>query len=351
MRRLVLHIGDCKTGSTSIQEALRRGEFTGVPMPLHFPADANHIPISRAFDGGDPAPLRDLLNAAGEGITVLSAEHFEFVDPAPLAEAIRRFWPDEITVIAYARPHAEALFARYCENVKIGNLRGDAGQFHGAMLNRRRLFYAERFGRWRSAFGASFVLRPFALSELVQGDVVADFMEHAIGTGARAGEALRRNPVPKVEVLALLRALFDVLGREGESKAARTALGRNLARAMVDIGNLVPVMDRKLAEAVAEAYREDAAETDRVFFGRPILGPALAASVDGAAEAPQSLEVGRYFTPETLAVALAMARTIEPLLAERPGVVSQVLRQNFIKGSPSNARIAERLRVYDDPAD
>lgn len=351
MKRLVLHIGDCKTGSTSIQEALRRGTFSGFDVPLHFPADANHIPISRAFDGGDASPLLELLQGAGEGITVLSAEHFEFVDPMPLAEVIHREWDGELRVISYVRPHAEALFARYCENVKIGNMRGEAGMFHAAMLNRRRLFYAERFGRWRVAFGDAFTLRPFVRSELVDGDVVADFMESAVCVGARAGGALMRNTVPKVEVLALLRALFDVLGREPESKAARTALGRNLARSMSEIGTVVPRLDRGLAEEVARTYREDAAEVDQAFFGSNILEAALSRSVDEAGEAPQSLEVGAYLSEETLSIALAMARTIEPLLAERPGVVSQVLRQNFIQGSPSIARIAERLEAFDDKTD
>lgn len=351
MRRLVLHIGDCKTGSTSIQEALRTGAFSGLDLPLHFPAEANHIPISRAFDGGNPEPLLEILRGAGEGITVLSAEHFEFVDPAPLAELILREWEGELRVISYVRPHAEALFARYCENVKIGNVRGDAQMFHHAMLNRRRLFYAERFARWRSAFGRSLLLRPFINSELVDGDVVADFMEHAVGVGVRAGRAVRRNAVPSVEVLALLRALFDVLGLDGDSKAARTALGRNLARSMSDIGVIKPRMDRALAEATVEAYRADAAEVDRVFFGSNILEKALLASVADAGAEPQSFEVGAYFSAETLGIALAIAKTIEPLLAERPGVVSQVLRQNFIKGSPSIRRISERLEAFDDQAD
>lgn len=351
MRRLVLHIGDCKTGSTSIQKALRRGTFSGFDVPLHFPASMNHIPISRAFDSGDSEPLLDLARTAGEGITVISAEHFEFVDPLPLAKALRSVWQDDLCVIGYVRPHAEALFARYCENLKIGNLRGDPLQFHKAMLGRRRLFYAERFARWRCAFGDDFVLRPFVRDELSEGDVVTDFMETAVGKGASAGDCVRHNPVPSVEALSLLRAIFDVIGREPESKGARTAFGRNFARHLEGFGAVRPQMERALALEVIKAYREDARLVDAQYFGRNVLEQALISAPERAADRGFTLEVSNYFTPETLTIAMAFARTIEPLLFERPGVVSQILRQNFVAGVPSEGRIAERREWLNAPKD
>lgn len=348
-RRLVVHIGDCKTGSTSIQDALAHGTLSGLDHPVHFPARRNHIPISRAFDAGDDVPLIELLSNAEEGVTILSAEHFEFVDAARLAKVIGSVWSDDLTVIGYVRPHAEALYARYCENVKIGNVRGSAGAFHATMLKRKRLFYAPRFGAWKAAFGSNFMLRPFAQDYFVGGDVVSDFLKSVFGPAAEASPKVARNRALSVEALALQRMVFDVIGRDEASKGARTAFGRNLARSLQGYGKIRPQIEQSVARDVARAYAKDARATDALFFEGTPMQDALAQSVETAVQTPHSLEAEDYFSSETREAVLAIARTLEPLFFERPGTVSNAMRSNFLAGRPSEDRIKARLKGgWDD---
>ena len=160
-RDLVLHLGDFKTGSTAIQQLLSQGAAQDICYPPGF----NHAalaqtlsdPVTCAAQWGAIAPL---LNASTASHAVISAEHFEFADPALLATALARHLPGHAPrLIAYVRPHPQALLARFAESIRIGSYDGDLDSYPDWPQTGVRLGYSARFGRWRAVFGPRFTLR------------------------------------------------------------------------------------------------------------------------------------------------------------------------------------------------
>jgi hypothetical protein len=95
--QLVLHVGDCTTGSTAIQSALSSGSYV-LPRggTIHYPAQINHnqhaLTISDLPEAPVHAPFREarfraLAKAMDDSDAdwgVISAELFEFDKPEAL---------------------------------------------------------------------------------------------------------------------------------------------------------------------------------------------------------------------------------------------------------------------------
>ena len=64
VEEIVFHLGDCKTGTTSIQAVLARGAWTldgQAGRGIVYPAQVNHIPLASRFG----CPLRSHLKPSG----------------------------------------------------------------------------------------------------------------------------------------------------------------------------------------------------------------------------------------------------------------------------------------------
>lgn len=340
--RLVLHLGDHKTGSTSIQAALASGrvaaEGLSLCYPMGRPRREQHNHIARALIRrtrgaavADPFPaLAAEIRAAGADVTILSAENFEFAAPEALRAALETHLPDYLpglALIVYLRPHAERLVSSFAEQVKQGLFLGDLAAFHAAALADGRFLYAPRLDRWRAVFGDRLIVRPMVRAALKAGDVVADFLDRAFAGAAvtRPVQAIR-NAKATVPDLALLLALQTALaplrrrGRPGAAEPVRT-LGWRLAR-MLDAdrvpGAPEPALHRALAAEVAAAYAADAAAVDRDFLGADILAPHLAEAPGRAPEAARSLALEDNFDPSTVRVIRAWLPFIADIFANRP---------------------------------
>lgn len=297
MPRLLIHVGDCKAGSTSIQRMLQSGAWrapdeaarTGGPRPLRYAttgrdAGLNHHALANALFVERAMPRRaQLYGALAEEFAemenpalTISSERFEFAPPAALAESLDRRFPGvEIALIAYVRPHAERLVSGYAQQVKQGLFAGDLEAFHEATRAQGRFLYAPRLKAWREAFGDRLTLRPMMRDRLAGGCVVRDFLDWALGDGAVPTREIAANPSPGVEDLSLLRDLHARLGDRAGRAAARLAESME-ATPRAEATRLA--LHAGLAERVAEAYAQDAAETDAILGGGDALSTALAAA-------------------------------------------------------------------------
>ncbi|MEC9431482.1 MAG: hypothetical protein VYD87_01115 [Pseudomonadota bacterium] len=314
---LLIHIGDCKAGSTSIQTVLRDGSWTapgevrggGGSRPLRYAATGrddglNHHMLSNSLFIEGLAERRPLMHKAlaseaaesASPLLVLSSERYEFAPPEALAEALRRNLPDlPVRLIAYVRPHAERLVSGWSQQVKQGLFAGSLEAFHDATLAEGRFRYAPRLRAWRAAFGDRLEVRPMIRARLTGGCAAHDFLTWALGEGAAPSAPVETNASPRLPDLALLARL----GAEGP---AGRRLAAALAGAMERAGPAsgpAPALSRALAAQSARDYAEDAAAVDAEQLAAPALAEALAAAPDRAPESAPGLDAPGLISPET----------------------------------------------------
>lgn len=335
--RLVVHVGDHKTGTTSIQAALAAGRVRLAAGDLLYPLGetVNHNYLCRRGpDGVRPeradtpkGPGLDAIAAriAAErpALAILSAEQLEGAPPAETAALLQEVFGGvaELRVVAYVRPHAARVLSSFAEHTKIGLWDGTPDEFAARQIRRGAYLYHPRFAAWRAALGDRFVLRPMIRARLAGGGAVEDFLTVAAGPppawtlapGETANESL------SLEDLMLLQALYRRLPAE---RAFRHAFGWEVARlaGRAGGGGTRLRLHRALAERIAGACRDDAAAMDAAFFGgEAVLAAALEAAVAEAPEAPQIPDDGGFFPPEEARRIDILARLIRGMLPNRAG--------------------------------
>ncbi|TDL81571.1 hypothetical protein E2L08_05485 [Palleronia sediminis] len=329
-RRLIFHVGDNKTGSTSIQNALAMGRVTTPGTTLIYPIrddQLNHNHLRPQVEKGGAQDrlewVRSQMDAHDAGLCILSGEVFEATPPRQLRAAIDTHlagWADEIRIIAYVRPHAARLLSSYAEQIKIGWYRKGLDEFIARALDNPRFHYADRFGKWRRVFGDAFELRPMIRERLRNGSVIDDFLGAALGDAPfEIGPGAADNESLTLHELMVMRVVQDKLAHM--AKGQRHAVGWELARLL---GKARPAgrqdklrLPRDLAERIAARFADDAAAVDAAFFGgEDVLRAELARAVRDAPAERQSVEPGDHLAPGERAAVEALAELASELMSD-----------------------------------
>ncbi len=203
-KKLFIHIGSHKTGTTSIQYALTRSKAILKAHGLtlfdeHYNNPQQHTPhvhswlsfinenslVPRGMQVTEPAALAKQLSQI-EGNVIISSENFSFFFEQAainkLKESLEKFFT-EIHIICYLRRQDRHIISHHQEGSKLyrkaeNNLFGhstraipDNYPFHTLYLD-----YARRLDLWANAFGQdNLSLRIFDRKLLLGGDVVHDF--------------------------------------------------------------------------------------------------------------------------------------------------------------------------------
>lgn len=332
IKELVIHLGDCKTGTTSVQTTLARQQYTTERHSLIFPARFNHMPFAKRI-GDRPklaqAMARDLaeaFSASDADVGVISAEEFEFVPPEKIVALFQgpfKPWRDRVRLISYIRPHAERFVSTFAERSKKDRLSGNMEKLSEQLLSQKLLFYTPRIAAWRAAFGDRYTVRPFIRDYLEDGDVVRDFFSFALGdTPVRFTAKTDQNESLSLEDLVLMRYTHSLLkAQSADLKEAEKALGWNFspilaaqpARASTKLQ-----LHKSLARRLQETYAEDAAALDALAFEGTPMSDRLARAADMALDQPQSLEPEDHHSPDVLRLAAAYAELIARMMAADP---------------------------------
>ncbi|MAY86036.1 MAG: hypothetical protein CML02_04860 [Pseudooceanicola sp.] len=333
-KTLIFHIGDHKTGSTSIQYAFAQKQVRLEGASVFYPAKITMNMLRRHFDaaedGSSPkaaaraekafADLGTRLKAATEDYCLVSAEGFEKVPAATFHQTLKTHWAEgdeRLRVIAYARPHAARVMSSFAERVKIG-LRAvvDAtpDAFFDQMREIDRFQYHPRFQSWRDEFGAAFLLRPMIRTRLREGDVVRDFIHEAFDgrpfellEGAAANESLCLEDLMRLKVVQMeLRKL---------PPRVRHSFGWEFGRVLATLPppetRTKLELHKSLAERIRAEYLEDARAMDRDFFGgESVLETELDRACDTARAEPQSVCPSDYLSGEELRSVTLMGRIL-----------------------------------------
>lgn len=331
---LVLHTGDHKTGSTSIQTAFAQGlKIKGKKVLYPGTMSHNGFAISlKAIDRqnrkGNPEPKHQkTVEAFGARISLsparyklLSAEGLEGVSPSTLAQVLGEHFNgnDTIRIVSYVRPHASRLLSNYTEQVKIGRVDGTLEDYLAHVIRTGRLDYMPRFSAWRQEFGSAFHLRPFLRSELKNGSILEDFAQTAFGNSLDVTPDLPpANSSLCIEDLMRLKVLQA--RQRNRSQLMRHALGWEFARQIAQLPpppNRTPLrLSRAFAEAVHAHYREDAHAMDQSFFGkRPLMLQALEQAVDESPVETISTDPRDYFDNDEIRGLELMSDMVTSLL-------------------------------------
>jgi len=301
--RLILHIGDAKTGSTSIQRTLQNetyivGEYIASPGP------ANDVGLAfslfrrghRKYATKRWNDRSALLRESDADVGIISSEHFQFVNPKVLRDRLTESMPehvDTVQIIAYARPHVDRLVSTYSQRVRTSNFIGSISEFYQVFQNGSTFPYSARFLSWREVFGDQFVLRPMVRSHLHEACVVHDFFHVALGhTDFEITLAPDQNASPSLEDLSIIAQLTETRGEA--DRAVAVHLDQLLAADPSASATKQGIDSDLVAEMIAD-QKEDAALLDEIFFDDTPMTDALMKAPEKAIEAPQSIKAVEHF--------------------------------------------------------
>lgn len=332
IEELIIHLGDRKTGSTSIQAALASKCWNCPSARLFYPADSNHNSLANAIRGEERGislaqrgdKIRQRLVRSDAQFGVLSAEHFEAVSPHDLADFLGSYLPEvmsQFRLIAYIRPHADRLLSSFAERSKIGSNCASTVHLHQNFLSNNILMYAPRMREWRNVFGERVTFRPFIRSMLLDQDVVSDFFGFVFGSHPFTLRIPQlHNESLCVEDLVMLRAVHGILRQRYGPRLdlfTRQAFGRRMGVVLASsrASGTRLSLHRSLVEKVITAYRDDAIAVDQEFFtGSPMLS-ALEQYREKAVEEEQSLDIEDYYSQEAIRQMACWAEFIGQIMA------------------------------------
>ncbi|MDP5307689.1 hypothetical protein [Paracoccus spongiarum] len=327
--RLVLHIGDTKAGSTTLQHVLTRGRDGAMGFDIAFPGrDANHNAVAdalRAVDGGPgPAECRrrlarfraDLRAAPSAACCVISAENLSFLAPARLREFIEaelRPHAGRIEIVHYLRPHVARMRSGYAESVKIGLEFRPFPDFVQQTTRQGRFCRSGVVQACRETFGDAYIPRPLIRAHLVGGDIVTDFLALATGAAQRPPQAPSLNQSLDCVALGEIQRLQS--GIRTRSRGLRHAVGYEFARRYARQPSPVPTprlgILPRAAGRLDGRYRRDAIALDRALG---LTADGFSAALDRDLQAAQ----GGVANPQDLPpnpAALAASRGLRRWLA------------------------------------
>jgi hypothetical protein len=249
----LVHIGITKTGSTSVQNALSRHRTRLAQHGVYYPrspGNGNHVLLPLAVSppklrtagvhpgiwGGIPPeivmarfheefPQEMTSLPEGTRLVVFSSEQCTnmLADVAAVERLCKLLRPyfRTIRMVAYLRRQDEHVASAYTQLLRDGVLAPPAAP-RGGPQQLRHYDYAGILDRWAQVIGADAVVpRLFERSELVNGDVIDDFLALCGAPGAVPDDEPERAANPSVDavgqalMLAVGLALPSVLPQRG----------------------------------------------------------------------------------------------------------------------------------------
>jgi hypothetical protein len=252
LRRLVVHIGYPKTGTSALQSFFyahrRQLEECGILYPRE--ADLIGSQHSLAFDvgpGAREAPNgltfeklgRQVRESDAEVFVISSEQWVVHADQVEAAARVERFAEEaelEVDVLAFIRPQHSYINSFYGELIKRFHERRRFQSYAEEAIHRPLLDYSKHLGEWDRGQRMRLVPVPFT-SDRLQPSLEAAFFE-AAGITELAGELLehagrRVNPSPgplSVEVCRRVAAHLHQRHRAVTDNRARIRLSRSVLR-------------------------------------------------------------------------------------------------------------------------
>lgn len=304
MRKLFLHIGTEKTGTTSIQELLYRNRDYLAGHGFHFLQSAGErnnraLPACcidddkaddflrenqvdgaaqrKAFRQNQLAKLEQEISDLGTGIdsVIVSSEHFHSRTntPAEVERVRQMFAPyfDQVTVICYVREQAATCASFYSEAIKAG-FTTPFDKFSRACRPENRYYnLRDMLANWAEVFGQeNLLVRVFDRSEMIGGDLYDDFMAQL---GQHLGAGLNREIEVENESLSTLGQLVGRAINTAIPGGVKNQLMNSRRRSLMkQVSNHFKgkgiAMSAERASAIFETFRPSNRAVSQQYLGR-----------------------------------------------------------------------------------
>jgi hypothetical protein len=362
VKTLLIHIGDPKTGTSSIQQVLMDQAYDSPNRSIDYQPWLNAFQLANSLSDADKGEdtgklfnsVAAWLATSHSDLSVMSAEQFFCVDPVILQQALETYLPEYAStarVVAYVRPHPGRFLSHFVQLSKTGVDWSDMDARFDRMTSKNGLRYTDRFLAWRRTFGDRFTLRPMVRDVLFNRDVVADFFQTALqGAPFTLHPAASSNESPSLQVLAGLREMYAVLALKGVPVYLRKTVGQYL------VNKLSAASGRKgtklcLSTALYERIRahcqDDAMALDDAFFSAPVMTTALADAAKDTVATAMSLAADSHYTPQSLIKLRRVSQRLATLLAKD----GDLWRSSFfldIKQRSDSTKLRHRIMEHDD---
>ena len=300
-RRLLVHIGLPKCGSTTIQQALgvlepelrRRGVLLPAAGRAEAAGEPCHANLARELDGvafepalGGWRKLAAEICGSDASTVVLTAETLSHVgrEAAAKVASVAASCGRAVEVVGYVRPQWEILESFYAQKVRTGAQRLPFDVFAAASFLRppqrhHKLGFRRVFAPWRERFGLRVRVRPLeALRE--QGGLAGDFLGLLDAPELVHRDWPRANVRNGAKETEVRRLAAIQIAREGAGRARRMELMAKLGGlpqllqpdppfAGLDAAQAKELMALYETENAAFA-REFGIEPDGVLFRKPL---------------------------------------------------------------------------------
>ena len=332
IKQLIIHLGDCKTGSTSIQSALCKKAWQSKSAKIIYPAKFNNNFLAGLIKNNNQealksraVKLRQKLIKSDAYYGIISAEGFESVHPDDLSSFMQQYlpeWKDSTKLIAYMRPHADRFVSSFVERRKLGVFNQSMSVLHGRFKENRLLVYKKRLDAWKSTFGDRFEVHPFVRSLLHNRDVVDDFFKQVFdGHSYDLKKLDSRNESLCLEDLSTLIEIRQVIKTKyGNQLKAETLLQLGQRMAMLFSASGAKgtriCMHRELAEEIKNFYVEDARAIDNEYFSGEPFTSSLNSIFKNVVDQEQSLDIHQHFSDQEVRRLHCMADLLGSMISK-----------------------------------
>ena len=297
MKKVWLHIGTHKTGTTTLQKfffknrevLLQRGLYYPTEGSYFFQEGKNHSLLAHALRSERPEFLPDNLTFTLEGCVndiqadirksdapeiVISSEHFSFNSSKEEVERLKNVFDpiaSEVHVILYLRRQDHRIESGYSQMIKRGYRVAPFESFIQWMLNApdQSLDYEKKVKLFADVFGAKNVtVRIFEKSQIHPQGLICDFMNIlGISQLTEFKQVQDANISPSTEVLEILRYVNSFYPNV-HSRKLFAQLFENLTLDGLD-QTRYSLYSEALREKTLGNYRDSNERLARNFLNRP----------------------------------------------------------------------------------
>lgn len=346
VKNLVIHLGDVKAGSTSIQNTLYEKTWVSNSTTLICPGGPNHYKLANAVKNSigaenitdRAAPLVQAFADSNADVGVLTAELFQSCDPVEFKEMIANNFPEHlesVRLICYLRPHIDRTLSMYAQNVKRGKFSGTLNGYHNRQMKRGAFMYSDGYNKWKEVFGDQFTLRPMVRETLFENCVVRDFLNFALnGQPFKLTKEPNHNPSMSVKELSVIRELHFIFESPKKISKIQQRLGGHFSRLLVEgrpEDQEKVALHEGLVEKIIEDYTEDAKLIDDAFFTDAPMTKSLISYRSKAIAKQQSIKLDKNFGPVQAHSIRALCMLIRDMSTFKPDKLSAHIVQKTNK--------------------
>ncbi|MEQ8653064.1 MAG: hypothetical protein RIC87_11430 [Kiloniellales bacterium] len=319
VKSLIVHVGDAKTGSTTLQDVLFNTLYKCQDLSIIYTKKKNmnklgHHLVQQSLYSDDRIveewrATGDYFNRRDSDVGVISGESLSPVDPGRLKSILYRLFDinkKSLKIVCYIRPHCDALISRYSQHIKTGQFTGSISQYYD--ISKQRLRYEARLQQWKSTFGDSFSVYMFERGALFDEDIVKDFFRRAIGSNSFVLDGVTyKNLSLNLKQLSLCKYYYENLIGPCLKKTRRLRLypkpylkiDEVLAPAQMHGGYGEKVrIHRSLWQRMRVDLADDAENVDRILAMNHSMLRALEAHESKVVPSEVSVDVDDHFSAE-----------------------------------------------------